>query len=91
MDNDTIVLLARFTIQTRKLIGPIDSNQLTHDEAYRNQIFQLIDAKAEESLLLLSITLRNKLSTLGKTKVADEPLPRTDNVTDKYKFGARGN
>jgi hypothetical protein len=90
MDNDTIVLLARFTIQARKLIGPIDSNQLANDEAYRNQVFQLIDAKAEEDLLLLSLTLRNKLGALGKSKNTEEPAPRTDNVTDKYKFGARG-
>ncbi len=90
MDNDTILLLARFTIQARKLIGAIDSNLLANDEAYRNSIFQQIDAKAEEELLLLSLTLRNKLGALGKAKTVEEPAPRTDNVTDKYKFGARG-
>jgi hypothetical protein len=90
MDNDTILLLARFTIQARKLIGAIDSNLLANDETYRNSIFQQIDAKAEEELLLLSLTLRNKLGALGKAKVVEEPAPRTDNVTDKYKFGARG-
>lgn len=86
MDNDTIVLLARFTIQARKLIGAIDSNMLVNDEIYRNSIFQQIDAKAEEELLLLSLTLRNKLSTKNKT-AAEEPA-KTDNV--KYRFGARG-
>lgn len=86
MDNDTIVLLARFTIQARKLIGAIDSNLLVNDEAYRNSIFQQIDAKAEEELLLLSLTLRNKLNHAEKAKVA-EPV-NTDNV--KYRFGARG-
>lgn len=86
MDNDTIVLLARFTIQARKLIGAIDSNMLVNDEIYRNSIFQQIDAKAEEELLLLSLTLRNKLSTKNKTAV-EEPA-KTDNV--KYRFGARG-
>jgi hypothetical protein len=90
MDNDTILLLARFTIQARKLIGAIDSNLLANDETYRNSIFQQIDAKAEEELLLLSLTLRNKLGALGNAKVVEEPAPRTDNVTDKYKFGARG-
>jgi hypothetical protein len=88
MDNDTILLLARFTIQARKLIGAIDSNQLANDETYRNHIFQQIDAQAEEELLLLSLTLRNKLGSLGATKTAEEPAP--NNVTDKYKFGARG-
>jgi hypothetical protein len=90
MDNDTILLLARFTIQARKLIGAIDSNLLANDETYRNSIFQQIDAKAEEELLLLSLTLRNKLGSLGKAQTVEEPAPRTDNVSDKYKFGARG-
>lgn len=91
MDNDTMILLARFTIQARKLIGAVDSNLLANDEIYRNSIFQQIDAKAEEELLLLSLTLRNKLGTLGAaTKAVEEPTKKADNVTDKYKFGARG-
>lgn len=89
MDNDTIILLARFTIQARKLIGAIDSNMLANDEVYRNNIFQQIDAQAEEELLLLSLTLRNKLGSLGQTKTVTEPV-KSDNVTEKYKFGARG-
>lgn len=88
MDNDTIVLLARFTIQARKLIGAIDSNMLVNDEIYRNSIFQQIDAQAEEELLLLSLTLRNKLNPQNKAKTAEPAKP--DNVTEKYKFGARG-
>ncbi|HSI44113.1 MAG TPA: hypothetical protein VK949_07195 [Methylotenera sp.] len=88
MDNDTIVLLARFTIQARKLIGAIDSNMLINDEIYRNGIFQQIDAKAEEELLLLSLTLRNKLDSQNKAKTVEPAKP--DNATEKYKFGARG-
>jgi hypothetical protein len=90
MDNDTMILLARFTIQARKLIGAVDSNLLANDEIYRNSIFQQIDAKAEEELLLLSLTLRNKLGALGTAKSAEEPAKNPDNVADKYKFGARG-
>lgn len=89
MDNDTILLLARFTIQARKLIGAIDSNMLANDEIYRNSIFQQIDAQAEEELLLLSLTLRNKLGSLNKAATVAEPI-KSDNVTEKYKFGARG-
>ncbi len=90
MDNDTMILLARFTIQARKLIGAVDSNLLANDEIYRNSIFQQIDANAEEELLLLSLTLRNKLNTQGTAKSAEEPTKNSGNVTDKYKFGARG-
>jgi len=87
MNNDTMLLLARFTIQARKLIGAIDSNLLANDEAYRNEIFKRIDAEAEEDLLLLSLTLRSKLGTLVSI---EEPAAKADNVVDKYKFGARG-
>lgn len=90
MDNDTMILLARFTIQARKLIGAVDSNLLANDEIYRNSIFQQIDANAEEELLLLSLTLRNKLNAQGTAKSAEEPAKNSGSVTDKYKFGARG-
>lgn len=90
MDNDTMVLLARFTIQARKLIGAVDSNLLANDEIYRNSIFLQIDAKAEEEVLLLSLSLRNKLGTLGTAKPIEESSKKPNNVTDKYKFGARG-
>lgn len=90
MNNDTMLLLARFTIQARKLIGAIDSNLLANDEAYRNEIFKRIDAEAEEDLLLLSLTLRSKLGTLLTTASTEAPVAKADNVVDKYKFGARG-
>ena len=90
MDNDTMILLARFTIQARKLIGAVDSNLLANDAIYRNSIFQQIDANADEQLLLLSLSLRNELGTLGTAKAVEEPTKKPDNVTDKYKFGARG-
>jgi len=90
MDNDTMVLLARFTIQARKLVGAIDSNLLANDDAYRNSIFQRIDAEADETLLLLSLTLRSKLGTLINPTAEQEATLVTSNVTDKYKFGARG-
>lgn len=90
MNNDTMLILARFTIQARKLIGAIDSNLLANDEAYRNEIFKRIDAEAQEDLLLLSLTLSSKLGALLTTASTEAPVTQSDNVVDKYKFGARG-
>jgi hypothetical protein len=64
MDNESLVLLARFTFQARKLIGSIDSNLLANDVIYQNSIFQQIDAQADEDLLVLSMQLLSKLGML---------------------------
>jgi hypothetical protein len=91
VDNQTLMMLARFTFQARKLLGAVDSNMIANDAEYRDNIFKEIDAKADEPLLMLSLDLRNRLGMLpgsvAKEPVA-EPEPKTD--TDKYKFGARG-
>ncbi len=90
MDNDTMMLLARFTIQARKLVGAIDSNLLITDENYRTSIFQKIDATAEEDLLMLSLALRNKLGALDASQAVEEEPEKTGTSADRYKFGARG-
>lgn len=90
MDNESLVLLARFTFQARKLIGSIVSNLLANDVIYQNSIFQQIDAQADKDLLVLSMQLRSKLAMLPA------PLPSKQTEIDapveinKYKFGARG-
>lgn len=92
MDNDTLKLLARFTIQARKLIGSIDTNLLAKDALYSAKIFQRVEELADEELVLLSLTLRQKLGLLQpnntKSTPDEEPEPPQDNT--KYKFGARG-
>lgn len=89
MDNETLILLARFTIQARKLIGTIDSNLLANDDTYRNGIFQQIDAQADEDLLILSMNLRNKLGTFLPQSPTKEPAKEPVVESKKYKFGAR--
>lgn len=89
MDNDTLMLLAKFTIQARKTIGAIDSNLLSKDAVYRSEIFKRIDAQADEELLLLSLMLRSKLDTEVKTESSpqNDPEPPKNN---KYMYGSRG-
>jgi hypothetical protein len=92
MDNETLLLLARFTFQARKIVGAIDSNLLANDANYRNNIFQQIDAQADEGLLVLSMQLRNKLDPAQPTTQAPKPEPEKPSPPEagKYKFGARG-
>ncbi len=87
MNNETLMLLAKFTFQARKLIGAIDSNLLANDETYRNSIFQKIDVQGDEELLMLSMVLRNKLNS---PTVEEAKKTESNTASDKYKFGARG-
>jgi hypothetical protein len=90
MDNEGLILLARFTFQARKLIGAIDSNLIANDEIYRNSIFQQIDAQADEALLMLSMQLRDKLGTLSPLANSKEIEEKPASENKKYIFGARG-
>lgn len=92
MDNDTLKLLARFTIQARKIIGSIDTNLLAKDALYSASIFQKVEELADEELVLLSLTLRQKLGLLevNNTKSSPDTEPEPPEDKSKYKFGARG-
>jgi hypothetical protein len=96
MDNGTLVLLAKFAFQARKLVGSIDLNSFTQDGNYRGQIFQRIDSEASEDLLLLSLQVRSKFGSMNDT-VTHMPEPITLKPVDvrldtapKYMLGARG-
>jgi hypothetical protein len=92
VDNDTLKLLARFTIQARKIIGSIDTNLLAKDALYSASIFQRVEELADEELVLLSLTLRQKLGLLevNNAKSSPDTEPEPPEGKSKYKFGARG-
>ena len=94
MDQETFQLLARFIIQTRKIIGAVDSTRLVKDSAYAAAVFDQVEAVAEEDLMMLSLTLRHRLGLLtaasqntNKPAVTLAPEPAPSGA--KYKFGAR--
>jgi acyl-ACP thioesterase len=89
MDNNALILLARFTFQARKFIGAIDSNQLVNNTAYRHNIFQQLDAQADEDLLILSMQLRNILEVAPVQNTQNQAEILTSAQNGKYKFGAR--
>jgi hypothetical protein len=89
MDNDTLALLAKFTIHARSTIGAVDSNLFINDEIYRNEIFRRVDTQADEELLLMAFNLRQRMSAHQKeqeTAKAEADTP----ANKKYLFGARG-
>lgn len=90
MDNNALILLARFTFQARKFVGAIDSNQLVNDATYRNNIFQQLDALADEDLLVLSMQLRSILEVAPALENQTKAKVTTPTADGKYKFGARG-
>jgi hypothetical protein len=90
MDHETMLLMARFSVQARRIVGTVHSNQLVADAEYRNNIFGMIDAQADEGLLMLSIALREKLSVGSQSTAANEALSTPTENPSKYKFGARG-
>jgi len=89
MDNNALILLARFTFQARKFVDAIDSNQLVNDATYRNNIFQQLDAQADEDLLVLSMQLRSILDRAPAQELPTRTESITPTASGKYKFGAR--
>lgn len=81
MNNDLLILLSKFVVTARKVIGPVNPAKIVTDKAYASAIFERINAEADETLLVLALDLQNKLGMLditpGKTQ-------------EKYIFGPRG-
>jgi hypothetical protein len=90
MDNDTLALLAKFTIHARSTIGVVDSNLFINDEIYRNEIFRRVDTQANEELLLMAFTLRQRMAAHQKEQEAAKVEADSAAKNKKYLFGARG-
>lgn len=96
MNNDTMRLLAQFTVRARKLIGPVDIKQLSENSVYREEIFKQVDSLADEELLMISISLRDALGGLEVADSSNDTAGETEQESDKkpeagkYVFGARG-
>ena len=92
MDNEALMMIARFTYQARKLLGPVDSNSLVNNAEYRDEVFRKIDAEADEDLLILALNLRIKLGSLMIKPEVVAPEKPKETVVDnsRYNRGARG-
>lgn len=85
MDNQCLILLSKFSVAARKIIGTINPAKMIRDRHYAIEIFQQVDELGDEELILLSLDLQNLLGLLGPA--IDEVAPATEK---KYVFGARG-
>jgi hypothetical protein len=85
MDNQCLVLLSKFSVAARKVIGSINSAKLIRDSQYAKEVFQQVDEIGDEELILLSLDLQNTLGLLTSTLTDAAPV-----AEKKYVFGARG-
>lgn len=81
MNNDLLILLSKFAVAARQVIGPVNPAKIINDKAYASAIFERINAEADEALLVLALDLQNKLGMLDTTH---------GKVQEKYIFGPRG-
>lgn len=91
MDNELLVLLSKFSVAARKVVGPVNPAKVVKDQEYAKQVFEQADALGDENLLLVSLELQNKLGLLDQ-KVAPiaAPIKKEEAAAAKYLFGARG-
>jgi len=87
MDNQCLILLSKFSVAARPIVGSVNSAKMLRDSAYASEIFEQVDAVGNEELILLSLDLQNMLGLLA---APPEKPAEQQYVAPKYMFGARG-
>ena len=96
MDNENFIILSKFTVEARKVIGAINPARLLKDANYSEIIFERVDASDDTDLILLSLQLRQQLGLLNSGNTEQSPDSAPDQMTTpqlppgKYLYGARG-
>ncbi|HEY0562479.1 MAG TPA: hypothetical protein VGD04_04070 [Methylophilus sp.] len=90
MDNALLVLLSKFSVAARPIIGAINPAKVLKDAEYAKKTFELADTQGDEQLLLLSLELQNKLGLLEVDIKPPAPTIKEEAPSEKYLFGARG-
>jgi len=98
MDNQNLVLLSKFSVSARRLIGAVNPAKLLKDSDYSAEIFNKVFELGDEELILLSLEVQNMLGlvnvaapTISAKVVPIKPLPVVEEIKpeQKYMFGAR--
>ncbi len=93
MENRGLVLLSKFSVSARRLIGVVNPARLIKDSEYSAQIFQKVFEMGDEELILLSLEVQNMLglmtanATPDTTKVVS--IKPVESPEKKYMYGAR--
>ncbi len=94
MDNNGLVLLSKFSVSARKIIGSVNPAKLIKDSEYSAEIFQKVFELGDEELIMLSLEVQAMLGLITATT----PVASTTKVTPikpveveekKYMYGAR--
>lgn len=93
MENRGLVLLSKFSVSARRLIGVVNPARLIKDSEYSAQIFQKAFEMGDEELILLSLEVQNMLGLMSANAVPDSnkvvPLKPVESPEKKYMYGAR--
>lgn len=93
MENRGLVLLSKFSVSARRLIGVVNPAKLIKDSEYSAQIFQKVSEMGDEELILLSLEVQNMLGLMAvsakptATKVVS--IKPVEAIEQKYMYGAR--
>lgn len=98
MDNQSFIILSKFTVEARKVIGTVNPARLLKDADYSEAIFERVDASDDADLILLSLQLRQQPGLLDIGTSSKEAMPELAMEqaaapalpAGKYMFGARG-
>lgn len=105
LDNQCLVMLSKFAVASRQVIGPVNPAKLIKDDRYSAEIFERVFAHGDEALIVLALEVQSLLSLNTdnghqpeaqvvsiKSKQATPVQLDTNaasNPPQKYMFGAR--
>lgn len=94
MDNKSLVLLSKFSVSARRLIGSVNPARLIKDTEYSTEIFQKAAEIGDEELIMLSLEVQTMLGLIATTVATENiakvlPIKPVDVVEQKYMYGAR--
>lgn len=94
MDNNGLVLLSKFSVSARRLIGSVNPAKLIKDSEYSAEVFQKAFEMGDEELITLALEVQTMLGLIADTTPAVSttkvtPIKTAEVVEKKYMFGAR--
>ncbi len=94
MDNKSLVLLSKFSVSARRLIGSVNPARLLKDSDYSAEIFQKAFEFGDEELIMLSLEVQSMLGLIAPAVLVEKSAKvvdiKPDETSDKkYMFGAR--
>lgn len=94
MDNKTLVLLSKFSVSARKVIGSVNPAKLINDSGYSTEIFQKVAEFGDEELIILSLEVQTTLGLVAATAATNTAkvvsIKPAKEAEEKYIYGARG-